>query len=114
MKVKLTVACKCPLLVQVRDITTNASWEEAYGLIIPVLTSAQSDGSDEVGACYMWLMLQTASCIVRLLAGCDADLALLLQRKIPRPAPRISADRLDQHIQKALEQHGRDPAEPSS
>ena len=34
--------------VQVRDITTDPKWERAYGLVIPVLTCADVDGSNEV------------------------------------------------------------------
>ncbi|BDA48087.1 probable Glutaredoxin-like protein YDR286C [Coccomyxa sp. Obi] len=56
---------------EVRDITTEAAWWEAYSLTIPVLTVADPDGSNEV--------------------------------KVPRPSPRISTDRLGQHLEKALE-----------
>ena len=37
-----------PSLPQVRNILTNPTWEEAYGLVIPVLTVAAPDGSREV------------------------------------------------------------------
>ncbi len=33
-----------------RDITSNPEWDEAYGLVIPVLTHTALDGSQEVGA----------------------------------------------------------------
>jgi hypothetical protein len=36
------------LLLQIRDITTNKKWWEAYSLVIPVLTFAEADGSNEV------------------------------------------------------------------
>ncbi len=39
--------CTCAA-VQVRDITTRSSWEEMYGLVIPVLTHTSLDGSNEV------------------------------------------------------------------
>ncbi|KAK9842096.1 hypothetical protein WJX81_008206 [Elliptochloris bilobata] len=34
--------------LEVRDITTDPEWERAYGLVIPVLTCAYADGSNEV------------------------------------------------------------------
>lgn len=36
------------MLVQVRDITSEPAWWEAYSLTIPVLTVADMDGSNEV------------------------------------------------------------------
>ena len=36
------------LLLQVRDITTDKEWCEAYHLVIPVLTLADADGGNEV------------------------------------------------------------------
>ncbi len=38
---------------QVRDITTSPEWERAYGLVIPVLTCADADGSNEVRICML-------------------------------------------------------------
>ena len=36
------------MLLQVRDITSEPAWWEAYSLTIPVLTVADMDGSNEV------------------------------------------------------------------
>ncbi|KAK9813295.1 hypothetical protein WJX72_011996 [[Myrmecia] bisecta] len=60
--------------LEVRDITTKPEWESAYGLVIPVLTSACLDDSQEV--------------------------------KIPRPSPRLTAERLGRHIEQALAEAG--------
>ena len=36
------------LVLQIRDITTNKEWWEAYSLVIPVLTFADTAGNSEV------------------------------------------------------------------
>ncbi len=46
--------CSC---LQVRDITTSPEWERAYGLVIPVLTCADADGSNEVRNLYICMLL---------------------------------------------------------
>ncbi len=45
--------CSC---LQVRDITTSPEWERAYGLVIPVLTCADADGSNEVRTLYICML----------------------------------------------------------
>ena len=36
--------------LEVRDITSNPAWEQAFSMTIPVLAAARLDGSGEVGA----------------------------------------------------------------
>ncbi len=43
------------VLAQVRDITTEPAWWEAYSLTIPVLTVADPNGSNEVWTHYCFL-----------------------------------------------------------
>lgn len=84
-----------------RDITRNPEWEAAYSIAIPVLSHAALDGSHEVSMlmiCRIWHVAPSN--------GLDnvtiGRLLVAMQRRIPRPAPRISADRLERHIVEAL------------
>eukprot|EP00878_Enallax_costatus_P009143 GHUV01009557.1.p1 GENE.GHUV01009557.1~~GHUV01009557.1.p1 ORF type:complete len:148 (+),score=40.88 GHUV01009557.1:322-765(+) len=55
--------------LEVRDISSNAAWQDAMHLSIPVLAVADADGEEVI---------------------------------LPRPQPRITADRLQRHLQEAL------------
>ena len=60
-------------LSQVRNILTNPAWEEAYGLVIPVLTVAAPDGSREVRHRVPHLAMSMAAHVLGLHLGMQYD-----------------------------------------
>lgn len=92
-------------IMQVRDISSSAEWEAMYSLRIPVLAAADPDGSHEVSCSLEASGVRKCAAVVLLLLHQPETSplrVLTMQRMIPRPAPRLTADRLEKHIINAL------------
>ena len=81
--------------LQVRDITTSPEWERAYGLVIPVLTCADADGSNEVRTGMLLL-----DC--HMFGARPALMFQYAQVKVPRQSPRMSTERLGAVLEQVL------------
>lgn len=62
--------------MQVRDVSTRPEWSQKYAMEVPVLAALQGGGGG---------------------AGPATEVEL------PRPPPRITADRLQKHIESAMQ-----------
>lgn len=101
---------------QVRDISTNQDWQDAMHLSVPVLALLDSQGQEVsrtavTGAVRLTRLLaadkEQSSRAVRIwLLTLLAVAAACVQVVLPRPQPRVPADRLQQHLQQALQDAG--------
>lgn len=95
-------------VLEERDIATNPAWAAAYDLSVPVLKAALGDGAAEVRGRYrraprvLLLLLRHPLGTDRRPPPAAPPPPTPSQAELPRPAPRLTNDGLQKHLDKAL------------